>query len=120
MSSWVDWDIEEEYGENPLGKPGLFEFRVGYYIEPGCRGVMYTPNGDGYPGHAPSFVMEGVDCVGMRLENESARRPTHNEQDSLCEWFQQYLDARPSEMKELENRAFEYSYLEPDYDDLDD
>lgn len=120
MSSWVDWDIEDEHGDNPTGKPGLFEFRIGYHIEPGCAAALYTTNGDGYPGHGPAVVFDGARCESVRLDNEPARTPTADEQNALCDWFQHYLDARPSELKELENRAFEYSYIEPDYDDIND
>lgn len=120
MSSWVDWNIDDEYGDNPTGKPGAFEFRIGYYIEPGEPMVLYTPNGDGHPGYPPTVILEGVDCVRVQFDNEPSRAPTKDEDVALSDWCQQYLEARPSELAELENRAFEYSYIEPDYDDKDD
>lgn len=119
MTSWVDWDVEDEYGDNPTGKPGVLEFRLSYLIEPGYEAVMYTYNGDGEPGAPPQVVFDAASCTSV-LIGGARREPTAEEQEELCDWLQHYLDIHPAEKKKLENRALEYSYIEPDYGDREE
>lgn len=121
MSSCVHWTIEDNYGDNPTTRVGDFEFRIWYEIEPGCSDVMYAANGDGDPGYPPSVNLTGADCTEVYFEDEQERRaPNEKEKTLLDDWCLAYLDTRPSERSAVENMALEYSYIEPDYDDLDD
>lgn len=108
MSSWVDWDVNDTYGDNPTGKPGSFEFRIAYSIE---NEEYYTQ---------PAVVLEVARCERLCFENETAREPTNDEQEALCDWLPRYLEARPSELHKLEARAFEYSYIDLDGEDIYD
>lgn len=121
MGSCVHWAIEDEYGDNPTTRAGDFEFRIWYEIEPGCPETLYTRNGDGYPGHPPSVNLLSADCTEVRFEDEQERRaPTENEKTALNDWCMAYLDTSPNERSAVEDLALEYSYIEPDYDDVDD
>ena len=121
MSSWLDWTIEDDYGDNPTSRAGVFEFQIWYEIDPGDPGIMYTRNGDGYPGYAASATFVDATCVEVCFNDENTRRPpTPEENSALSEWCLSYLDAHPKECGAVCERAFEYSYIEPDYDDVND
>jgi hypothetical protein len=121
MSSCLHWAIEDEQGDNPTTRAGDFEFRVWYEINPGCSGVMYTSNGDGDPGYPPSVNLISADCTEVYFEDEQQRRPpTEKENELLGEWCLTYLDTDAKEHSAVCDRALEYSYIEPDYDDRED
>jgi hypothetical protein len=121
VSSCVHWAIEDEHGDNPTMRAGNFEFRIWYEIDPGYRDVMYTANGDGYPGSPPSVNLLSADCTDVYFEDEQEHRaPTEDEKNVLDDWCLAYLNACPSERSAVQDRALEYSYVEPDYDDRDD
>jgi hypothetical protein len=113
VSSCVPWNFADNDGLNPTGVPGDFDFNVWYELE-------YLP-----PGQAiydtPDFEIVGVTCPYVQFDNESRRRrPFAVEHAQLCDWFSSYIDSHPDEYEAIKDQAFEYSFVEPDYDDQTD
>ena len=92
MTNWVQWDIDDEYGENPLGKPGEFAFNVEFEYDPGDPGYAYDHNGDGYPEYLPSATVSGAECKQIKLTDLPVRVPTKEEIKLLEDWFLSLLN----------------------------
>jgi hypothetical protein len=120
MTSWLDWDISDNDGTNPLGQPADFEFRIEYDYDPGDPGYMYDSNGDGYPASNPAITLTSATCATVCVENEQKRVPTQDEARAIADWFWTELDRRPEIRDQIRTFGFEQMELEPDWDDLDD
>jgi hypothetical protein len=115
MTSWINLEISDNDGTNPLEKPGDFEFRIEYDFEPGDPGCMYDSNGDGYPGHDASVTLtdaicEALQCVG----DEKKRAPTHEEAKALADWFWTELDRHPEIADQIQTFGLEQMSFEPE------
>lgn len=121
MGNRIKWDIEDEYGDNPTGRSGCFEFYVFCDVYPEYASATYTPDDAGYPEYGTGVEIDSVVCAHVSFDDETAkeRDPTPEEAQELCEWFTAYLDSRPAEFKALKERAYEYSYIDKNYADLD-
>lgn len=120
MTNWIQWAIDDEDGENPLGKPGEFEFNVAFDYDPGDPGYMYDANGDGYPGHPPNATITGAECIVIRLEELPQRPPTEKENKMLEDWFLNVLDHDKKLCQQIEACGLDQMCVEPDCDDWDD
>lgn len=111
MSSCVPWSFVDDDGLNPTNVPGNFEFNVWYELEylPPDQAIYDTPD----------FEIIGVTCTRVAFDDEKtkARRPAAEEQTKLSDWFSSYLDSHSDEYEAVKDQAFEYSFVEPDYDD---
>ncbi|NDC55286.1 MAG: hypothetical protein EBZ69_00365 [Alphaproteobacteria bacterium] len=117
MPSWLNWEISDDEGTNPLGQPGEFEFNVEYDFDPGDPGYMYDRNGDGYPGYPPTVTITGAVCKSVCVGEEKERQPTKEEETALSEWFWVVLDKRPEIRDQMEEHGREQMTFEPDCDD---
>lgn len=120
MTNWIQWDIDDEYGENPLGKPGSFEFRIAFDYDPGDPGYDYDYNGDGYPGHHPNATITGAECKILQLEALPQRPPTEDEIKLLEKWFLALIDSDTKLCRQIEQCGLDQMCVEPDWDDWDD
>ena len=114
MSSCVPWSFSDDDGFNPTGTPGDFDFNVWYEVE------HLSPTAATL--YAPDFEIIGVTCTRVSFDDEKTknRRPTDDEQTRLADWFYSYIDSHPDEYEAIKDQAFEYSFVEPDYDDQND
>jgi hypothetical protein len=120
MTVWVSWEIEDEDGENPLEKPGEFDFNVELDYDPGDPGYQYDRNGDGYPGYPPKAVIVDAKCLAVRLEKLPSRAPTVEETKMLAEWFLSILNDNKKLCRQIEECGLDQMCVEQDYDDWDD
>lgn len=120
MTSWLDWEISDDEGDNPFGKPGDFEFNIEYEFDPGDPGYMYDSNGDGYPGYQAHVTLVDAVCKKIHIVDQEKRTPNPEEAKELIRWFWTVLDKKPQIRDQLEERGLEQMTLEPDYDDRDD
>ena len=120
MTSWLDWEISDEDGDNPLGQPADFEFNVEYDFDPGARGNEYDSYSDGYSGHQANVTLTNAVCKKLRVGDQKQRTPTPDELVALSGWFWFVLDKHPEIRDQIEERGLEQMSIEPDYDDLDD
>lgn len=121
MTSWLNWELEDEDGDNPVLSAGAFEFTIEYDFEPPDPGYMYDSNGDGYPGHDASITITNAVCKNLRETiGGTWRVPSPEEAVALSDWFWTVLDKQPKIRHEIEQSGIEQMMLEPDYDDVDD
>lgn len=120
MTSWLNWELNDEEGTNPLGQPGDFEFNVEYEFDPGDPGYAYDSNGDGYPGYGPSVTLTNSVCKTVCVGAEKKRPPTAEEAAELANWFWTVLDSKPEIRDQMETRGLEQMAFEPECDDLYD
>lgn len=120
MTNWIQWEIDDENGENPLGTPGEFEFNVAFDYDPGDPGYEYDANGDGYPGHPPNATITGATCTTVKLETLPQRTPTTNEIPLLEDWFLSVIDHDRKLRQQIEACGLDQMCVEPDYDDWDE
>lgn len=122
MTNWIQWEIDDPDGENPLGVPGEFEFEVEFDYDPGEPTILYTPNGDGSPGYPPHASVAAARCKSLKLNDadEQMRVPTREENESISAWFMAVLDSDQKLKRQIEACGLDLMCLEPDYDDLDD
>lgn len=120
MTSWIDWEINDDEGINPLGRPGDFEFNVEYEFDPGDSGYMYDANGDGYPGYPAGVELTNAVCTRVHVEDEQKRAPTPEEAKELANWFWTVLDKKPGIRDQIETHGLEQMSFEPECDDRDD
>jgi len=115
MTSWINWEISDNDGTNPLEKPGDFEFRIEYDFEPGDPGCMYDSNGDGYPGHDASVTLTNAICEALQcVGDEKKRAPTHEEAKALADWFWTELDRHPEIADQIQTFGLEQMSFEPE------
>jgi len=115
MTSWINWEISDNDGTNPLEKPGDFEFRIEYDFEPGDPGCMYDSNGDGYPGHDASVTLTNAICEALQcVGDENKRAPTHEEAKALADWFWTELDRHPEIADQIQTFGLEQMSFEPE------
>jgi len=120
MTNWIPWDIDDDDGENPLGKPGTFEFNVEFDYDPGDPGCRYDYNGDGYPSHDAHAIVTGAECKTIKLEDLPQRPPTENEIKLLEDWFLSMLSKDNRLRRQIESCGLDQMCVEPDEDDWDD
>lgn len=84
MTCWLNWEIHDEQGTNPLGVPGNFEFRVAFDFDPGNFGNSATD------------AVTLTDSVCKVILTRSHRmRPAQYEVNALTNWFWAVLDKNP-------------------------
>lgn len=122
MTNWIEWEIDDPDGENPLGLPGEFCFNVAFDYDPGEPTVMYTPNGDGSPGYPPTASITGAQCKFFKLEglHTKMQPPTREEDAPLSDWFMSLLDNDSKLRRQIEACGLDQMCVEPYYDDVDD
>jgi len=85
-------------GENPTERAGAFTFRV--WFERG--------NTD-----EPTIEILAVECASVRFKNdETSRKPTHDENELLSAWFESALDTLPDVFSGVEANALELLYID--------
>lgn len=117
MTSWLNWELNDDEGTNPFGSPGDFEFNVEYEFDPGDPGYMYDANGDGYPGYPAGVDLTNAVCTQVQVANEQKRVPTTEEAKKLVEWFWTVLDKKPQIRDQIETHGLEQMSFEPECDD---
>ena len=113
MTNWIQWDIDDEHGENPLGKPGSFEFNVEFDYDPG------EPS-DTYFAEQPNATITGAECKILQLEAAPKRQPTKDEIKMLEKWFLSLISIDGKLCQQIEQCGLDQMCVEPDYDDWDD
>lgn len=110
MASCVPWSFTDEEGLNPLNKPGEFDFNVWYEVE--------YPEPDARAYYGPGLDITAVTCTQVHFDDERTRRrrPAENELQELSDWFYSYIDSHPDEYAAIKDRAFEYSFVDPEND----
>lgn len=109
MSSCLFWSAVDEYGDNPTGRAGNFEFRIWYEIDYGDDALC-----------EPAVTITNIECVAMQFDEEESRSPNVDEDIELSEWLENSLNSNNTDLRGIERMAFEYSYVElADVDWLD-
>lgn len=117
MTSWIDWEINDDEGTNPLGRPGCFSFNVEYEFDPGDPGYMYDANGDGYPGYPPGVDLVSAMCTQVHVDGEHKRTPNPTETEELAIWFWTVLDKKSEIRDQIETHGLEQMSFEAECDD---
>ena len=117
MTSWIDWELNDDEATNPLGQAGDFTFNVEYEFDPGDPGYMYDANGDGYPGYAACVDLTGAVCTQVHIDAEQKRAPTPEEAERLANWFWTVLDKNPKIRDQIETQGLEQMSFEAECDD---
>jgi len=120
MSNWLQWDIEDERGENPTGKPGEFAFSLEFDYDPGDPGCIRDQNGDGFPGYQPSVSVARATCKEIKLYDEETRPPAQNEIKPLEDWFMSVIEDDAKLRRQIELCGLDQMCVEPDCDDVYD
>lgn len=90
MSHWIQWDIDDPNGENPLTEPATFDFNFRFEYDPGDEE------------QSASATILGADCTTISFDNNISRPPTAAENKQLEQWVLGVLaaDARWREQVE--------------------
>lgn len=96
MPSWINWEIHDNEGTNPLALPGSFEFCVEYDFDPGNSGFIT----------AGAVSLTKSVCKNIRF-GPFSRVPTKEEMIALSGWFWDVLDKQPDIRYQIESNGAE-------------
>lgn len=104
MTSWMNWELADDVGENPIGVPAEFEFSIEYDFDPGDT---YTCNKNKYPDYPATVTLTKATCKKICAEYGQPRLPTQNEIDDLTQWFWSVLDKNQEIRDQIETFGLE-------------
>jgi hypothetical protein len=119
MTNWIQWEIDDNDGDNPFNVPGTFEFNISFDYDPGAPTVLYSADGSGEPGYPPSATINGAECISLQLDglHDKPQPPTQQENVVLADWFMTLVDHDSKLKRQIEACGLDQMYCEPDYDD---
>jgi hypothetical protein len=121
MTNWIQWEIEDENGENPLGIPAEFEFDVEFDYDPGEPTAIGNEYDPGFEGCPPHTEVVGARCREFRpLLEDTTQIPTKEQDNAISAWFMELLHDDVKLKRQIEACGLDQMYVEPDYDDRDD
>ncbi len=84
MTCWLNFEINDEHGKNPLELPGNFEFAVEYDFKLGKFEDDVYPN----------VTLTNATCKNI-YNGLLQRAPAPHEKTTLSQWFWAVLDKNP-------------------------
>lgn len=122
MAFQLDWEYDDAAGNNPLNKPGIFEFNLEFEFCPGTAPVLYLQSGDGDPGTSPEFTITQAEChsVDFYCDEAVPRGPTENEKAALDPWFLYEIERDAKLKRQIRETCVGLVDFDPDWDGLDD
>lgn len=117
MTNWIQWEIADDDAENPLGKPGQFEFNVAFDYDPGDPDCVYDASLSERASCSPAAVITGAECTHIKLNAAPERAPTKEETPLLEDWFLAVINTDKKLRQQIEACGLDQMCVEPDYDD---
>lgn len=106
MSNWILWTIEDEHGENPLEKPGVFEFNVEFEYDPGEPYAYFAQQ--------PTATITEATCKVFQLDTHLKQQPSNKERKQLDEWFLSLVATNDKLRQQIEQCGLDQMCVEAD------